>query len=252
MNVWLHAWGLHGLCMFWAQEPLIGILKWRWICFSFGWLEISRSRSALTEIRGWQQNLEELNSKAQECWNGSIASEDDLNIGCFCFLLQLVSTEAWEPCVFLHTAEVSLANFTSFFSPSWQLLSRMTESVWQQLHCTPVELVIYTFNLRTSFFLTRCKLWHDSLMYSTHQQHNMGIDRLDSCGDDVLILYAFSSISRVCIGMSVVDCGLYSFHWPKSWGCDVWRLSGVKDAEENMLRNRILVWILPLIFPLWL
>lgn len=111
--------------------------------FFFRMTEDQQKHKRLTEICGWQQNIEELNSTAQECWNGSTASEDDLNISCVCFLCSECQWKYGSHVYFLRQL-VSLVN-SFLFSSTWQLLSRMPERVWhvhQQLHYTPAGLVI--------------------------------------------------------------------------------------------------------------
>lgn len=141
-------------------------------------------RSAEKQASGWwQQNREELNSIAQECWNGSIpwisavfvffALGVNGNVEATC-----MSLDNWSiisKCLFFFLLHDSCAGWLSV---SDTFTSSSTAPQWS---------LFYTLNLGTILFFTHCKLWHDSLMYSPHQQHNMGIDRLDSYGDDVLI-----------------------------------------------------------------
>ena len=94
---------------------------------------------------------------------------------CFFVFLQLVLMEERKICVFLETTDVSFSKLFSFYITTDQ------QDDWKGL------IVFYTFHLRPIFFFTHCKLWHDWLMYSTHQRHNMGIDQLESYGDDVLV-----------------------------------------------------------------
>ncbi len=143
------------------------------VVFFFRMTEDQQKHKQLIEIRGRQKNRGELNSKARECWNGSIASEDDLIIRCFCLVFFAIGINGFFCCCCLHDKCCA----------GWLRVS----DCHQQLHCSSVNPHHKHLNQRRLFFSTLCELWNDRLMYSTHQQHNMGIDQLESYGDDVLI-----------------------------------------------------------------
>lgn len=150
-------------------------LKSLWLGFWSGCVFLSDHwRSA--EIRGWQQNREELNPKAGVLkW-----------IYCFSGCLEYQLFRAW---VFL--CSWCWWNLHSFFfsvlcdnfSAGWLRASDTFTRSFAVLRWS----LLHTSNRRPIFFFTPWKLWHDSLMYSAHQQQDMGIDRLDCYGDDVLL-----------------------------------------------------------------